>query len=314
MGSLESSKWKEAIKTELQALEDNHTWDLITTEPQQNIIDTKWVFKRKKNSEGKVQVYKARLVARGFQQTGISYDEVYSPVTSLTTVRILISIAAYYGWNIYQFDICSAFLHSSINEDIYIYLPEGHIQSGKVGKLRKAIYGLKKAPRYWYETFCNFMISQDFKRSKTDMCLYIKTFKNTKTFVIQYVDDILMISSDESTVESLKEQMAKTFKIKDLGLASYYVGIRILQNKDFISLDQCEYLKSILQLFNMSDCKGVTIPLEPNFNSSYLSRESSESQEIENRCRKLIGCIMYAMLDTRPDLSISISILSRFQN
>lgn len=314
MCSQEAKLWREAIDKELKSLEENCTWEPACSSYKGKVIDTKWVFKKKKDSEGNIQVYKARLVARGFQQEGVSFDEVYSPVTSLVTVRCLVSIAACYNWELHQADICSAFLHSHIDEDVYIMLPDGHNQCGKVVKLKRAIYGLKKAPRYWYNTFNEFLMKKGFVRSKTDLCLYSRVSSGEKTYLIVYVDDILITGSDPGCIVKLKEEMSECFKTKDLGLASHYLGLKIDHRVDQISLNQTAYLTEVLRKFNMLDCHSVKTPLESNFDVKVLSREESESPEIEKRCRKAIGCIMYAMLGTRPDLCIVMSILSRFQS
>lgn len=312
MDSQDSEKWCGAIKQEIEALEENGTWDIVN-DYKGKVIDTKWVFKKKKNTEGKVQIYKARLVARGFQQDCVSYEEVYAPVTSLAIVRCLVSIAAYFGWQLHHIDICSAFLHSKIEEDIYIYLPEGHKESRKIGKLNKAIYGLKKAPKYWYNTFNNFLTGKGFVRSKTDMCLYTNITGLNKTYLLLYVDDILVTSSDTKYISYLKTEMAACFKTKDLGLVSQYLGVKIIHGDGYISMDQSVYLTEVLNKFNMLDCKSVSVPLEHNFDLNLLSRCKSENCELENRCRKAIGCIMYAMIGTRFDLCIAINILSRYQ-
>lgn len=309
----DAQKWQTAVKMEIDALNENNTWTMID-DVGQDVIDTKWVFKKKRNKEGKVEVYKARLVARGFQQKGILFDEVYSPVTNLTTVRTLLAIAGHFSWKVHQMDISSAFLHSIINDDVYIKLPEGFRVEGKIGKLNKAIYGLKKAPRYWYDTFDSAMLKLGFKRSLADMCLYVKVEHNYKIYLIVFVDDILIISSDEKAVINLKGLLAENFKTKDLGLASHYLGMSITQSDDGIYLDQCNYLKKVLDLFNMSDCKSVSVPLDANFDSQTLLREKSENMDVENRCRRAIGCLMYAMIGTRPDLSIYLNILSRYQS
>lgn len=148
------------------------------------------------------------------------------------------------------------------------------------------------------------------------MCLYYQVTNNSKTYVVQFVDDILIVGSDENLIIQLKTQLHHTFKTKDIGLASSYLGLHIEQNvhKGFTNLDQISYLKHVLKTFNMLECKGVSTPLDSNFNSQILLKDKSENVEIENRCRKLIGYVMYAMIGTRPDLCISISILSRFQN
>ena len=130
---------------------DNQVWTLIDPPEGIKTIGCKWVFKKKTDMDGKVHTYKARLVAKGFKQThGIDYDETFSPVAMLKSIRILIFIAAYHDYEIWQMDVKTAFLNGNLLEDVYMTQPEGFVQpknSGKVCKLQRSIYGLKQASR-----------------------------------------------------------------------------------------------------------------------------------------------------------------------
>jgi len=160
MKSSSSKQWQQAIDAELKSLAENDTWDIVDKPSNCDIIDSKWVFKIKRDNKGKISLYKCRLVARGFQQKDV-YEDLYSPVAKLSTLRILLAISVNFDWEVYQMDVCSAFLHGEIKENVYLYLPENcNLPSGKVCKLKKVIYGLKRAPKYWYEKFQSFMSSR----------------------------------------------------------------------------------------------------------------------------------------------------------
>ena len=143
----DSEKWLLAMKSEMQSMYDNRVWTLIDPPNGVKTIGCKWVFKKKTDMDGNVHTYKARLVAKGFKQThGIDYDETFSPVVMLKSVRILLAIAAYYDYEIWQMDVKTAFLNGNLIEDVYMTQPEGFINprnSHKVCKLQKSIYGLK---------------------------------------------------------------------------------------------------------------------------------------------------------------------------
>lgn len=314
MESKYASKWKEAIDEEMRALIENDTWKLVEKPDKCEIIDSKWVFKIKKDKEGEISKFKCRLVARGFKQSVL--EDVYSPVVRLTTVRIFFAVCVQKGWTIFQMDVCNAFLHGEMKESLYMYLPKDCNTNGKVCKLNKAIYGLKKAPLYWYQKFDNFMISEGFYKNKCDYCLYIKMTKDVIIYVIIFVDDILISGSSIKEIENLKLNLNKCFKMKDLGLLSYFLGISVEQDikNGTIVLSQKQYLENVLVKFGMLDCKPVNTPMDSDFDYEILKGDKSESFDIENRCRQIIGCIMYAMLGTRPDLCSSISLLSRYQN
>lgn len=316
MKSTSSKKWKQAIDAELAALSENETWDIVDEPSDCEVIDSKWVFKIKRDNKGNISSFKCRLVARGFQQKNLMFEDLYSPVAKLNTLRILLAISVNFDWVIYQMDVCSAFLHGEIKEDLYMYLPENcNLPSGKVCKLKKAIYGLKRAPKYWYEKFHDFMLSQKFVKSDNDHCLYFRITETSKLYLLIFVDDLVLTGSDSKQIDDLKSEMNKNFKMKDLGPVSYYLGISISQNtsEGILTLDQSNYLENVLKRFNMFDCKVISTPMDNKFDYNSLSKEKFDNS-CETVCRQIIGCVMYAMLGSRPDLCNSISILSRYQN
>jgi hypothetical protein len=153
MSSPDSRKWEKAMKAEIQSMDDNQVWNLIDPPEGLKTIGCKWVFKRKTDMHGVVQTYKAQLVAKGFKQIhGIDYDETFSPVAMLKSIRILLAIAAHYDYEIWQMDVKTVFLNGNLTEDVYMIQPEGFVDpqnSGIVCMLRKSIYGLKQGSRSW---------------------------------------------------------------------------------------------------------------------------------------------------------------------
>lgn len=287
----------------------NETWKEVSLPVGKKLIDTKWVFKIKK--EGNKNIYKARLVARGYKQEDkFDHSEIYSPVAKLPTLRILLAIASKYNLDIQQMDVKSAFLYGNIEEEVFIEKPKGMKEDGKVLKLQRSLYGLKKSPRYWNEKFNQFMIKEGFERNKCDYCLYYK--KDKKFYVLLYVDDLILICEDKQEINKLKEALQRKFEMKDLGGDNLkYLGINITRKKDVIELEQEQYLKDLLKKYKMEECKSVSTPIEQGL---VLHKEESSDKELIKRCRQLIGSLMYAMLGTRPDLCYALSYLSRFQS
>ena len=168
-------EWQLAMSEELAALDRTGTWDLVPLPSHAVPITCKWVFKIKTKSDGSIERYKARLVARGFQQTpGLDYDETFAPVAHMTTVRTLIAVAASCSWTISQMDVKNAFLHGDLHEEVYMQPPPGvDAPSGHVCRLRRALYGLKQAPRAWFEHFVSLIRAAGFSPSDNDPALFI---------------------------------------------------------------------------------------------------------------------------------------------
>jgi hypothetical protein len=141
-----SEKWLGAVESEIESMHDNQVWNLVDPIDGVRPMDCKWVFKKKTNNDGNVHIYKARLVVKGFKQIhGIDYDETFSPVVMLKSVRILLPIAAYFDYDIWKMDVKMAFLIGNLTEDVYMTQPEGFVDpkyAGKICKLQKSIYGL----------------------------------------------------------------------------------------------------------------------------------------------------------------------------
>ena len=214
-----------------------------------------------------MQTYKARLVAKGFKQThGIDYDETFSPVTMLKSIRILIAIVAYHDYEIWQMDVKTAFLNGNLLEDVYMTQPEGFVQpknSGKVCKLQRSIYGLKQASRSWNLRFDESVKGFGFVKNEDEPCVYKKISGSTIVFLVLYVDDILLIGNDIHTLQNVKSWLGKCFSMKDLGEAAYILGIKIYRDrsKRLIGLSQSAYIDKVLKRFSMQDSKRGYLPM-----------------------------------------------------
>ena len=145
--SPDSEKWQSAMRSEIESMNENQVWNLVDLPDGHRTIECKWIYKKKIDMDGNVHIYKARLVAKGFRQVqGVDYEETFSPVVMLKSIRIILAIAAYFDYEIWQMDVKTAFLNGNLVEDVYMIQPEGFVDSknaGKVCKLHKSIYGLK---------------------------------------------------------------------------------------------------------------------------------------------------------------------------
>ena len=193
----------------------------------------KWIFKKKLKADGSIDKYKARLVIKGFRQKqDLDYFDTYSPVTRITSIRMLIAIASILNLEIHQMDVKTAFLNGELEEEIYMQQPEGFLSPGnenKVCKLVKSLYGLKQAPKQWHEKFDEAMLSNGFKINESDKCVYIKCIDVGYVIVCLYVDDLLILGNNKAIITSTKDMLSSRFDMKDLGLADVILGVKILR-------------------------------------------------------------------------------------
>jgi hypothetical protein len=216
LNSEHSEHWKNAMISEYSSLMENETWELVPPSEDQNIVGSRWVLKVKRNEDGSVDRFKARLVAQGYSQTkGTDYDEVFSPVARHTSLRSLLALANAHDLEVHQMDVKTAFLNSSLDCDIYMSQPEGFVDPDKpehVCKLKKSIYGLKQSARCWNDTLDAYLRSAGYRKSDADGCIYVKSIKTDNghiSYVILgvYVDDIIPVSNDVAMLNSEKEAL-----------------------------------------------------------------------------------------------------------
>jgi len=219
----------QAMHKEIQALLDNNTWDFVDLPPGKKAINSKWVYKVKLHSDGTLERLKARLVIRGFtQQYGVDYQEVFSPVVKMATIRAVIALAAAKGWGLYQLDVNNAFLHGDLDEVVYMTVPQGIPNpTNKVYRLRKSLYGLKQASRQRFQKLSSTLSSLGYQQSKHDYSLFINKSSTDIVLIAVYVDDILITGSNKLEIDHVKHHLDQCFGIKDLGTLHYFLGLEV---------------------------------------------------------------------------------------
>lgn len=166
---------------ELQALERNGTWSVVSLPAGKRPVGCKWVYKAKFLADGTLHRYKARLVAKGYtQQEGTDYLETFSPVAKQVTVKVLLALSAVNNWSLILLDVNNAFLHGDLSEEVYMSLPQGYDSKGEslppnpVCKLHKSLYGLKQASRQWFAKFSSTLFTLGFVQSQADNSLFFR--------------------------------------------------------------------------------------------------------------------------------------------
>ncbi|KAL2325560.1 hypothetical protein Fmac_024618 [Flemingia macrophylla] len=306
-----SDCWIKAMKEEIVALEANNTWIITSLPPNKSAIGCRWVYKVKQHADGSFERYKARLVAKGYTQLeGLDFIDTFSPVAKLTTVRLLLSVAAINDWFLKHLDVNNACLHGELHEEVYMQLPPGlsSTKSNQVCKLQKSLYGLKQASRQWYARLSAFLLSHGHHHSSADHSLFLKFNDNSHIALLVYVDDIVLAGNDLSEIRSITALLDQTFKIKDLGDLSYFLGLEIARNRTGIHLSQRKYILDILSDTGMLACCPVSTPMD---SSNRLSASSGTPLEDPSVYRQLIGRLIY-LTNTRPDIAYVVQHISQF--
>ncbi|GJT34549.1 retrotransposon protein, putative, ty1-copia subclass [Tanacetum coccineum] len=265
------NKWLEAMNTKMLSMKDNQVWILVDLPPNGRTVR--------------------------------NYGETFSPVAYIRAIRILLAIAAFYDYEIWQMDVKTAFLNGHLSEDVYMVQPEGFVDPkhpNKVCKLQRSIYGLKQASRSWNKRFDVEIKKIGFTQNPDEPCVYLKASGSNVAFLILYVDDILLMGNNVTMLQEVKSWLCKCFSMKDLGEAAYILGIKIIRDrsKRLIALSQSAYLEKILKKFWMENSKKRYMPMieKPDYRKSQGAKTPSEVQRMQRvPYVSAIGSIMYAV-------------------
>ncbi len=308
--------WKQAALEETIQLLENNSWKEVLLPNGANLVDCKWVFDVKLTLGGGVERYKARLVARGFTQVkGEDYDQTFAPTVRMDTLRLFLAMVAKEDLECYQFDIKNAFTESHLKEKIYLKPPQGvDVKKGYVLEALRSLYGLKQAARDWNQLIRQEMRNWGFKQSLADPCLYTHAERGVKLLV--YVDDIVATAKNKSNIDWFFTQLSGRFKAKPLGEISKILGSRVIRDRKnrTIYLDQEQYLSTILDRFGITQesHKKRSIPV-PDYES--MRTATPEDKRIDvTEYQQGVGCLMFAMVLTRPDIAFVLGKLAQFMS
>ncbi|WVZ93221.1 hypothetical protein U9M48_039219 [Paspalum notatum var. saurae] len=310
LGRGHRSQWQLAMAEEIAALERTGTWDLVPTPSHVCPITCRWVYKVKTRFDGSLERYKARLVARGFQQEhGRDYVETFAPVAHMTTVRALLAVASVREWSISQLDVKNAFLNGELREEVYTQPPPGYsVPEGMVCRLHRSLYGLKQAPRSWFQRFASVVTAVGFSASAHDPGLFVHILSRGHTLLLLYVDDMIITGDDPQFIAFVKAHLSEQFLMSNLGPLRYFLGIEVSSAHEGFYLSQKIYIQGLLDRASITDHKTEETPIEQNLQ---LSATDSEPLDDPTRYRHIVGSLVYLGV-THPDISYSVHILVQF--
>jgi hypothetical protein len=303
--------WKKSMDDEIESLTERGTWRLEHLPKGRKAMKTKWAFRAKRDSSGKIYKLKSRLNACGYSQVfGVDFIESFAPVGNRATMRLLVALAAFLGWNIRQIDFDAAFLNGDLEETLFMQQPHGYNDgSGRACRLLKSIYGLKQAAAVWYKALSRLLIDCGYEPSTKDPCLFLRSSDSCgPAWIYVYVDDLL-ITGPKGTDEFVK-LLSSRYDVKDLGEAEFILGVKTKRNKRGIHLSQQAFSEQLCNEFLENKLKSVKTSLPMELNAPEQDQKLDE--ELAIRFRSAAGAVGYLATMTRPDISVTFSVLGSY--
>ncbi|CAI7786510.1 unnamed protein product [Closterium sp. NIES-54] len=285
-----SSQWQAAMDTEIASWKSTGTYVDEVPLPGANIVCGMWIF-RAKRPLGSSPVFKAHYIARGFsQRQGVNFFQTFSPTPKMTTFRVLLHVAAQRDYELHSLDLSTAFLQGSLHEEIWLRRSPGFTGSFPAGtqwSLRQPVYGLRQAPREWYNTLRTTLGALGFAPSTADPSLFLRTDTTLPPFyVLVYVDDLVFATADTEALAHVKSELQKRHTCTDL-----------------VTL-----VHQVLQRFGFTYSSPQSTPLPTGHSLS--APPSDEPVEPTGPYLELVGCLIYLMTCTRPGLAYPLSLLA----
>ena len=275
------------------------------------ILQSTMIAKRKRFPDGRLRSYKARLCVRGDQQReGIDFFETYAPVVQMSTVRLMLTLAAKHNFVTKQVDYANAFVQAKLDTDVYVHLPScvcANTEKRQVFKLKKSLYGLRQAPLKWFEKLREGMIERGFKQSKQDPCLFLAD----NLVAVVWVDDVLFFAREEKKIDEMIKSLSTDFEMKVEGDVTSFLGltIRKFENGSFEIL-QTGLIERILQASGMIDCNPAKTPAAKLPLGSDLG--GNKHFEGKEKYSSIVGMLLYLAGHSRPDIAFAVHQVARF--
>jgi histone deacetylase 1/2 len=304
--ALRDDDWRLAMQEEHNALLRNRTWRLVPRPPGVRVLSGKWILKNKLCPDGSLERRKARWVLRGdVQRPGIDFDQTFSPVVKPATIRTVLTLAASNQWPVHQLDVSNAFLHGTLKETVYCQQPTGFVDADHpdyVCLLDKSLYGLRQAPRAWYQSFAAYLHSIGFVTTGSDASLFILRRGTDTAWLLLYVDDIVLTASSATLLRRIIHDLCGAFAMKDMGPLHYFLGIQVRRTTEGFFLHQQQYAEDILDRAGMLNCKPASTPVDTK---SKVSTKDGVPLHDKTFYRSVAGALQYLTI-TRPKIAYAV--------
>ncbi|CAI7879170.1 unnamed protein product [Closterium sp. NIES-53] len=287
-----SSQWQAVMDAEMASWKSTDTYVNEAPPPGVNIVDGMLIFR------------------------GVHYFQTFSPTPKMTTLWVLLHIAAQRDYELHSLDFSTAFLHGSLHKEIWLHRPPGFtgkFPAGTQWSLRRPVYGLRQAPREWHDTLRTTLAALGFAPSTADPSLFLRTNTSLPPFyVLVYVDDLVFATADTEALTLVKSELQKRHTCTDLGEMRSYLGLQITQDRArrTITLTQSHMVHQVLQRFGFTYSSPQLTPLSTSHSLS--APPSDESVEPSGPYPELVGCLMYLITCIQPDLAYPLSLLARY--
>ena len=301
--------WKAAMNDELGSLAAMNVWEEQALPTGRKAVGCRWVFAIKKDNEGNIIRYKARLVAQGFAQIeGIDFSETYSPVARMNTSRIFFTLANQYNLEMRQADFVTAYLNGDMDEELYMKPPPGiNVQPGNALRIFKSLYGFKQSARTWYLKLDKVLKGFGFAPLDAEPCLYVHP---DRSMVLVYVDDLALACKTAARAKEIMDDLSTRFKMEDRGdmIDATWLGIHVKRDrfKGIVEWGLKRYIEEAVERFDQNKGYKVTIPLPTEW------KPNSSGLPTKNSYLKAVGTLMYIATAARPDISYAVGVLARY--
>ncbi|CAI7884908.1 unnamed protein product [Closterium sp. NIES-54] len=314
LGGEHTEKWREAMDKELKALQERKTWKVVPIGVARNktILTGKWVFRVKTKADGTIDKFKARWVVRDFdQEHRQNFTETFALVSRHTSLRILLAIAAMKKRKLRQIDVANAFLYAPVHAEIFVELPHGsHEEPNQVCQLLKSLYGIKQAPRLWQQYLHARLTRIRFRQLPHDQGMYRLTKGDDYILLIVYVDDLLYIGSTHNVTIWFKGELQRDLTLTVSSTVTQYLGLNIQEEEGAIYLNAAKYPDTIAKRSELT-LTTISTPYRHTAGNDKAKSAPLKPAGIRNYQRKL-GCLLFAAVTCRPDLSYSASQLATY--